>query len=687
MPFNIYQLDNLSYDEVEPLLEDYIDDAVAAFVDSDIGQAYVEQHPVGGNWIATFIEMAYLYGGHTLPKLTKGDAKAVMEQILPRKLTLMDPSEAEGATEELAAFWTFLSQTYGFRSAAAIAKYLRSIGDRFPQWMVDPQRGGMAKQFLMANPSLVDSPSSSADQGGAAPSMLPPIPLGSFTMDTPPPDMVLAFERVGLELPAVGETVQMQDLLVPFLQGLANLPPDEAEELMQIMAVADQMDPLSPSRSAALPLAADLPPVDLTLSDQQVALLEQQTFSTTQPGPILKDFQMLLDQLVAGPIKVSGKWHQFPAATLKALNGQLSRPVQLDLKRPQQKSYPHLQGMFILLRAAGLALITQAGKQSVLRLNPETYAAWQALSPTEQYFSLLEIWMIRAHPEIVGEQRGGSHPLGDDCLRGWHFIWKQPVLKYANTQAQQDLHYWPGLVNLALLELFGMVEIKSGAPEQGKGWRIRQVKRLPWGEVLATALNQINAAYGFQWRGLADPTQPLGELQPTLQAYIPDWQNSLPIPSGPEPRSGRHIFKVSLGRVWRRIAIAAEATLADLSRLILDSVDFDNDHLDLFRYPTPTGRQMEVTHPWADGPVSTDEVTIGSLPIAVGQGMDYIFDFGDYWQFKVQLEAVETDPGEAPVIAKVKGRRSQPLDLRDWGEVLERHGEAPPQYPDYDDED
>jgi hypothetical protein len=81
--------------------------------------------------------------------------------------------------------------------------------------------------------------------------------------------------------------------------------------------------------------------------------------------------------------------------------------VQLDLKRPQQKSYPHLQGMFILLRAAGLALITQAGKQSVLRLNPETYAAWQALSPTEQYFSLLEIWMIRAHPEIVGEQAGG----------------------------------------------------------------------------------------------------------------------------------------------------------------------------------------------------------------------------------------------------------------------------------------
>jgi hypothetical protein len=80
-------------------------------------------------------------------------------------------------------------------------------------------------------------------------------------------------------------------------------------------------------------------------------------------------------------------------------------------------------------------------------------------------------------------------------------------------------------------------------------------------------------------------------------------------------------------------------------------------------------------------------VTIGSLPIAVGQVMDYIFDFGDYWQFKVQLEAVETDPEEAPVIAKVKGRRSQPRNRRPWGEVLESHGQAPPQYPDYDDED
>jgi len=35
------------------------------------------------------------------------------------------------------------------RSAGAIAKYLTSIQDKFPGWMFDPSRGGIAKNFMM----------------------------------------------------------------------------------------------------------------------------------------------------------------------------------------------------------------------------------------------------------------------------------------------------------------------------------------------------------------------------------------------------------------------------------------------------------------------------------------------------------------------------------------------------------
>jgi hypothetical protein len=87
--------------------------------------------------------------------------------------------------------------------------------------------------------------------------------------------------------------------------------------------------------------------------------------------------------------------------------------------------------------------------------------------------------------------------------------------------------------------------------------------------------------------------------------------------------------------VWRRIAISGEATLDYLSSLILESVNFDSDHLDKFAYTNALGRKIEVLHPYADGDYSTDEVKIGSLPLVEGSLMEYVFDFGDWWRFEV----------------------------------------------------
>ena len=90
--------------------------------------------------------------------------------------------------------------------------------------------------------------------------------------------------------------------------------------------------------------------------------------------------------------------------------------------------------------------------------------------------------------------------------------------------------------------------------------------------------------------------------------------------------------------------------------------------LDMFRYKNQVGRTVEVSHPYADGSPSTDEVRIGDLPLAEGASMAYIFDFGDWWEFDVQLEKVETD----------KARRN-------YQATIESYGAAPSQYPDWDD--
>ncbi|MEO0985664.1 MAG: hypothetical protein AAFY20_08960 [Cyanobacteria bacterium J06639_14] len=700
MTFDIYLLEKLDYDDAEPLLDDYINDALQAFVQSKAGQAHIKLHPQGGNWIGTFIEMAYLYGEYILPKMTKGNAQEVMEYILPRKLTLVNPQNVEGAIDELVAFWTFLDEVYRFRSAKAIAKYLRSIEDQFPQWMFDPNRGGIAKQFLMegteAGFDMTTEAGIQAFQAEYNQSLQtgpPRAPLAPVVpMTTPPPDMQAAFARLGLDLPQEGQPINLMSLMEQFLGAVEQLEPEAAEQFLESLTTG--IDP-----SASLPtedlsdLRASLlhnsPRQVIPFSDAQATLLRDQSITTTEPGTILRDFQTMVDFIGSEGVAVSGKRQHLPLKLLGELNQQLSNPIAIALKRPQQKSYPNIHGLYLLLRATGIVNVVVKGKQSRLIINAAIHDSWQQLNPAAQYFSLLEAWFIRSHPEMLGEERSGPFTMGDRCLKSWLDFIPKPALTFANYNEQEQLIYWPGIYNIALMEMFGLVQITSSRPTQGKGWRIKRVEALPFGNALMTCLYNANFENQYQWPGITDPTLPLGDFQPVLQPYFPDWQQSLVVPKSPF-RSGRHIFKVSLGKVWRRIAISGEATLADLSAWILNSVDFDHDHLDQFTYKTPTGRTVEVVHPYADtGDLTTDTVKIGSLPLSEGSTMEYLFDFGDCWQFSVQLETVEPPPEPEPEkgFQRVKQKkRRQSRTHKPSGEILEVHGKAPEQYPAYDEE-
>lgn len=81
--------------------------------------------------------------------MSKADVKLLMETILPRKLTLLDPTEADDAILELVSFWKFLDRTYPLRNAKSIIQYLQKLGDRFPQLMNDPNTGGFLKGLLL----------------------------------------------------------------------------------------------------------------------------------------------------------------------------------------------------------------------------------------------------------------------------------------------------------------------------------------------------------------------------------------------------------------------------------------------------------------------------------------------------------------------------------------------------------
>ncbi len=677
MTYNIRLLDQLSYDEAEPLLIDYINDTINQFLDSKVGDAHARAYPRGGYWIGTFIEYAYTYGEMTLPKMRKGDVQLMMEDILPRKITLQEQSEADDAIPELVAFWTFLKQEYKFRSAGAIIKYLQSIQDIFTDWMFDPARGGIAKSFMMQaiqeGYDITNQEELTAFQGEYNQRLKanPPAAETAVPMVPPPADFQNMFDQLGIQLPAAGQLVNPMALMGQLINAV--------EQMDGLPAMNEVLEPdtdfFTDLRRSSI---GDAEP----LSEDAIALLKSQTITDTEPGTILQDFQMVLDFIGTKGVAASGKRHHLSLKLLAELNQQLSNPIEIALKRPQQKSYPPIHGLYLLLRATGMAKVIAKGKQQQLVINPEIYESWQQLNPTERYCTLLEAWLVRGYPEMLGEERSGPFSEGDRCIKSWSHLSERKSLSFAKYTEQDRLGYWPGFYNLALMEMFGFLKITPGKPTAGKGWRIKKVETLPLGNALIPLVKQAYVAKDCTWAADTDATAPFNELQPALAPYFVEWEQTLAVPSF-SFRPGRHIFKVSLGKVWRRIAISGEATLDILSGLILDSVDFDSDHLDQFTYTNALGRKVEVQHPYAEGDLSTDEVKIGSLPLSEGSTMEYVFDFGDWWTFEVQLETVESElPKGAAKPKKSKRSKSRPS----LGEILEVHGEAPSQYPDYDED-
>jgi len=404
-------------------------------------------------------------------------------------------------------------------------------------------------------------------------------------------------------------------------------------------------------------LAPEIPP----LTEEQQQLLQQRPIDENSPGTILRDFQTLLDFLHPNGIEVSGIHNLFPLKSLPELNSRLSHPIETNLKRPQQKSYSYINGLYLLLRASGLSQVKQLGKKQTLVLDETVLQSWTKLNPTERDFTLLEAWMILGNEEILGER---YDPTGNlfKCLRFWAKI-PDRGLKLAKYTDQNEFSYYPGIHNIALLDLFGFLSVQSGKPEAGKGWRITRLQHLPFGDAMLRLLFTTYRKKGFVWESQGSVNVAFGELQTHFQPFFPEWKNNLVFTSSSEFTEGIYIFKVSIAKAWRRIAIPAKLELDCLSDSILDAFDFDKDHLYQFRYKDRFCRSGQVSHPYCEESPSTTQVCVGELPLQPGDRMIFLFDFGDNWEFDVQLEEIQ------PPNAKIKKPK-----------ILKRYGEAPSQY-------
>jgi hypothetical protein len=125
--------------------------------------------------------------------------------------------------------------------------------------------------------------------------------------------------------------------------------------------------------------------------------------------------------------------------------------------------------------------------------------------------------------------------------------------------------------------------------------------------------------------------------------------------------------------VSRTIQIRGDQTLADLHDILFEAYDREEEHLYEFQFKGEGPADSEAERyvpPMAansdEAGIST-ETKIGALNLAVGEPFGYWFDFGDDWWHQLNVVAIE---GEVP-----DGQ---------YPRVVERVGDSPPQYPDFD---
>lgn len=131
--------------------------------------------------------------------------------------------------------------------------------------------------------------------------------------------------------------------------------------------------------------------------------------------------------------------------------------------------------------------------------------------------------------------------------------------------------------------------------------------------------------------------------------------------------------------VSRRIEVRGDQSLLDLHQAIFDAFGWWEQHLFAFWLSGEFWGKREYAHPFAlesnplaafhDGPqAKSADVRVDRLKLKHGQPIAYVHDFGDEWRVALRLVEIGAADGEH------------------YPRILEQRGEAPPQYPEDDEQ-
>jgi hypothetical protein len=397
-----------------------------------------------------------------------------------------------------------------------------------------------------------------------------------------------------------------------------------------------------------------------------------------------------------------------------AINALLSKPRDLDGPKYLQPSYPSINLFFHIILETGLFILKSRNKGETYLMPSLLLEKYRALDPSARYLLLFRTYWTRLDfDQLYCDSSALFHHFMYTKLAFEALKDAQPNERiFANvedferaydlTNPVHRLFVGAGMI-VPHLRDFGFWEYEeANIPvfhTTKKEIRIKAVTPTPLGIAMINACcrrpyeiyneRRDEQRIGRNWcdESLMPIIESLGLARPSTRQKIEPFEQAFEqifpavdaksigiiLKHGKEkPTLGRdgnvYVFKVSYGRnIWRRIKISKAHSLHYLHEAIQEAFEFDNDHGYAFFMD---GRPWSPNAYWdrstGDSPFA-DRATIGKLELVKGQKILYLFDFGDEWMFTVRVDEILYS--DVPPVRPV---------------VVEKKGDAPVQYPDWD---
>ncbi|MBS4023289.1 MAG: plasmid pRiA4b ORF-3 family protein [Dethiobacter sp.] len=389
------------------------------------------------------------------------------------------------------------------------------------------------------------------------------------------------------------------------------------------------------------------------------------------------------------------------------INSLLYYKKEVDAPNYQLESYPVINLIFNLALLGKLYVKAADAKGNVYLTRTISKDEFDALNIYEKYAFLLETFWTRYDiEEIMRSGRGISHfdqvirTLADSvagmelekgsfsqrvefdpvfsylaviirCFNYFGFCGYVPIIEVNRKTTRYD-----DSIKAVIPTDFGVNICKILVGQRIVDWNIPWLKELKMDENIIPGIT-----YQSEFALFPSKKQRKAYNERKKSGFIPLYRFLEPIfPEGALKKTvnvavsevvrGNYVFKVSLGRsVWRKILLSFRHTLEDLHKAVQDAFNFDDDHLYSFFMDAKKYSKHAYHSPMTDESPFVHEVTIGELGLYEGQRIMYLFDYGDSWQFEIQLLKIFKD--ENPENPK----------------VIEEKGEAPSQYRYYDEDE